>query len=440
MKIVTSKISSKKLLALSMILFCSLSAISPPAMSAQNTDNHIKTIFSDNGETGVYLLRVEHYLVINASEDVGVFHIRYSFPPDYAYQVPILLELHNDSSLSALLQYDIENDTLLPNKIVNFTVGPMKKDESRLLHFSCWVLVKNHDFSDLPTYVKIPKKYQLPEETKIWLASTEQVQLHSILIRLKARQLQGSSDNLVRYAGRIAPFIKYHRHLFFVFALNTGLFFSQDARTTLLINGENVGRSHLACAFFRVHHIPARVILVNNDQGFWTQMHYMVEYYCPGYGWVLVETTGGKSPYATHHQVVNRVCYPQDEEDTKRDYIFPFMKGEERWFWIDNEDVDPYYVDCTIGSKSQMFTETNFSADQMVASYAFVLTQIIFRYYQGYLGMNLTGQNRVHFENATMYQKQAILSLKQNKNLDEYLTFLNLAYTEYQKIDVDYTL
>ena len=146
--------------------------------------------------------------------------------------------------------------------------------------------------------------------------------------------------------GRIAPFIKYHRYLFFVFELNTGLLLSQDARTTLLINGENVGRSHLACAFFRIYNIPARVLLVNNDQGFWTQMHYMVEYYCPGYGWVLLETTGGKTPYATYHQVINRVCYPQDEKDTKRDYIFPFMKGEERWLWIDTDDVSPYYVDC----------------------------------------------------------------------------------------------
>jgi hypothetical protein len=335
------------------------------------------------------------------------------------------------------LHYDIENDTLPPNKLVNFTFSPMKKDESRLLHFSCWVLVKNHDYSDLPPYVKIPKKYQLPEETTMWLASTQQVQLHSILIRMKARQLHGLSDNLIRYAGRIAPFIKYHRHVFFVFGLNTGLLFSQDARTTLLINGENVGRSHLACAFFRVYNIPARVLLVNNDQGFWTQMHYMVEYYCPGYGWVLVETTRGISPYATYHQVVNRVCYPQDEEDTKRDFIFPFMKGEERWFWIDNEDVVPYYVDCKIGSKSQMFTETNLSADSTTASYAFVLTQIIFRYYQRYFGMNLTEQNQAHFKNATMHQKQAILSLKQSANLNEYLTFLNMAYTEYQKIEIE---
>ncbi len=386
---------------------------------------------TDNQELD--LLRVEHYLYVNASADVGTFHIRFSFPPDYQYQVPLMLEIYNDSTTSDIVHYQIENDTNEPNKIINFTIGAMQKDESVLLHFSCWVLVKNHDYSDLPRYVKIPKKYQLPEDTKVWLASTEVVQTHSLLIRHKARQLHGLSDNLIRYAGRIAPFIRNHRFGLFVLELYSGLLLSQDARTTLLINGENVGRSHLACAFFRIYNIPARVLLVNNDQGFWTQMHYMVEYYCPGYGWVLVETTGGKTPYDTKRQVVNRVCYPKDEEDTKNDYIFPLMKGEERWLWIDNINVFPFYVDCKSGSKSQMFSEAVVSIDSLTANYAFVLTQMVFRLYQKYLGENLTGENLQHFQNASMYQKEAIITLKGN-NPEGYISFLNRAYDEYKEI------
>lgn len=311
----------------------------------------------------------------------------------------------------------------------------MKKYDSILLHFSCWVLMINHDFSDLPPYIQFPKKRHLPEDTTIWLVSTKVVQLNSLLIRHKAWQLRGFSNNLIRYAGRIAPFIKYHRYAFFVFGLRTGLLLSQDAKTTLLINGENVGRGHLACAFLRLYNVPARVLLVNNDQGFWTQMHYMVEYYCQGYGWVLLETTFGKTPYATYHQVINRICYPEDEEDTKRDYIFPFMKGEERWLWIDTDDVSPYYVDCDRGSKSQMFTETNISVDSMIASYAFVLTQMVFRYYQEFLGANLSVENLAHFENATAYQKQGILALQYSSDIDSYILFLNKAYDEYQEIE-----
>jgi hypothetical protein len=433
---IDSKIKThlKKLLAVSIILICSVPIFPLVVASSKSFEINSNNTPLNIEEQDLYLLRVEHYLYVNASDDAGIFHIRFSFPPDYAYQVPLLLELYNDSTLSAIVHYDIENDTLPPNKIINFTLNPMKKYDSVLLHFSCWVLLKNHNFDDLPPYIKIPKKYQLPEETKQWLVSTKEVQLHSLLIRNKAQQLHGLSNNLIRYAGRIAPFIKNHRYAFFVFELRTGLLLSQDARTTLLMNGENVGRSHLACAFFRTYHIPARVLLVNNDQGFWTQMHYMVEYYCPGYGWVLLETTRGISPYATYHQVINRVCYPQDEEDTKKDYIFPFMKGEERWLWIDNEYVSPYYVDCNTGSKSQMFTEANISTDQMTADYAFVLTQMVFRQYQGFLGKNLSSENQEHFQNAIMYQQQAIFTLKQSQSFDGYLNLLNMAYDEYQDI------
>jgi len=428
-------IRSKKLLTIGVILLCSTSIFSPVTTLSQTPENTIITSSFDISDEEVYLLRVEHYLYINATADVGIFHIRFSFPPDYAYQVPLLLELHNDTTPFVIVHYRIENDTFPPNKIINFTLSPMKKDDSVLIHFSCWVFMKNHDFMDLPPYVKIPKKYQLPEETKSWLASTKQVQIHSLLRRLKARQLHGLNYNLILYAGRIAPFIKYHRYVFFVIGLNTGLLLSQDARTTLLINGENVGRSHLACAFFRIYNIPARVLLVNNDQGFWTQMHYMVEYYCPGYGWVLLETTGGKTPYATYHQVINRVCYPQDEEDTKKDYIFPFMKGEERWLWVDTDDVSPYYVDCDRGSKSQMFTESQVFTEHITASYAFVLSQVVFSQYQEYLGINITGEDQLHYYNATLYQKQAILALQQSQDITGYLMFLNMAYDEYQEID-----
>ena len=379
------------------------------------------------------LLRVEHYLYLTASQDVGVFHVRFSFPPDYEYQAPLLLEFYNDTTSSALLHYQIENDSEAPNKIINFTMGLMNKGDKVLLHFSCWVLVKNHDFSDLPKYVKIPRTCQLPQETKTWLVATKEVQVHSIVIRHAAKELHGWSDNLVRYADRIAFFIRHHRFGLFLIELHLGLLLSQDARTTLFINGENVGRSHLACALFRTYDIPARVLLANNDQGFWTQMHYMVEYYAPGYGWVLVETTKGKSPYATKHQVINRVCYPKDEQDTKRDYILPLMTGEERWLWIDTPQVSPTYSNLVNDSKSQMFTEANVTVDQLGADYAFILTQVVFRAYQNYLGMNLTGDNLLHFQNATSLQHDALNALTEH-NTTGYVSCLTQASEEYQKI------
>jgi len=380
----------------------------------------------------LYLLRGEHYLYLNASDSVNEFHLRFAFPPDYLYQVPTLLEIYNDTTAD-IRHYQIEDDTNEPNKVINFIIGPMHKDESVLLHFSCWVLVKNHEFEDLPNYVKFPKKRELPEETKTWLTSTKVVQVHSILIKRKARQLHGFSNNLIRFAERVAPFIKKHRYPLFLIQLTLGIFFSQDALTTLLINGENVGRSHLACAFFRGYSVPARVLLAHNDQGFWTQMHYMVEYYCPEYGWVLIDSTKGETPYATKRQIINRICFPEDEENTKADYIMPFMKGEERWLWIENENIYPYYVDCKTGSKSQMFYEGEIETDSFTADYAFLLTQLVFHQYEQYLGVNLTGENLGHFQNATIFHNNAI-SAFQHSNIQAYIDNMNLAYDEYLSI------
>jgi len=404
-------------------------------ISSEKEEMEIENVQTVIDEQELHLLRGEHYLYVNATENVDEFHIRFVFPPDYGYQVPIYLEIYNDTTAN-ISQYQIEDDTDGLNKLIKFTIDPMAENESALIHFSCWVLVKNHDFSDLPKEQKFPRRLKLPEETKTWLKRTKVVQKNSPLIRFKARQLRGIKNDMIRFAGRVAPFIKLHRYFLFLIQLRFGIFLSQDARKTLFINGENVGRSHLACALFRSQRIPARVLLAHNDQGFWTQMHYMVEYYVPDYGWVLLDSTKGKTPYETKRQIINRICFPGDEQDTKADYILPYMKGEERWLWIDTNDVYPYYVDCDRGSKSQMFIESEILTDSYKADYSFLLTQIVFHQYEQYLGMNLSSENQQHFENATMYQKQAMEELIETEDPNDYIYYMDSAFDEYKEIDV----
>ena len=48
--------------------------------------------------TELYLLRVEHYLELEATANTDTFHVQYVFPPDYEYQVPIVLDLFNDTT------------------------------------------------------------------------------------------------------------------------------------------------------------------------------------------------------------------------------------------------------------------------------------------------------------------------------------------------------
>lgn len=401
----------------------------------QNTKNiNLNYNIISKDDKDIFLQRVEHYLYLKAEESEQNFIVNYSFPPDYNHQVPILLEIFDDSTAN-IIEYDIVDDFNKPNQLAKFIIGSIQKDEIVLIHFTCWVLLFNNDFSDLPYYVKIPNRKEIPEEYIIWLSSTKVVQKNRVLIKYHAQNLKGGGDNLINFASNISGFIKNHRYFLFLIQLNLKVFFSQDALTTLFINGENVGRSHLACALLRSNNIPSRVLLVNNDQGFWTQMHYMVEYYCPNYGWVLIDSTMGKTPYETNKQIINRICYPSDEDDTKKDYIIPFMKGEEQWLWIDNENIYPYYIDCDEGSKSQMFSENQITTNSFTADYAFFITQSVFHQYRKYLGENLNEQNLLHLDNAIDNQKKGINEFKENQDINEYIYHMDKAYDEYKQIE-----
>jgi hypothetical protein len=397
-----------------------------------NKSNHNLSL---NDDKDIFIQRVEHYLYIKSEENVQNFIVNYSFPPDYGYQTPILLEIFNDSTAN-IIKYEIVNELKTFNKLAKFTIENIQKDEIVLIHFTCWVLLFNNDFSDIPDYVKIPEKIEVPEEFIIWLSSSKVVQKNRFLFKYHAQKLIGGGDNLISFADNISSFIKQHRYFLFIIQLNLKIFFSQDAITTLLINGENVGRSHLACALLRTSNVPSRVLLVNNDQGFWTQMHYMVEYYIPNYGWVLIDTTKGETPYNTNKQIINRICYPSDENDTKKDYIIPFMKGEEKWIWINNENIYPYYIDCNDGSKSQMFIEGGINTSSFTAENAFFKTQIVFHQYQKFLGDNLNQENLEHLNNAVTYQKRGINEFIENQDIYEFIYYFDKAYDEYKQIEI----
>jgi hypothetical protein len=295
-------------------------------------------------------------------------------------------------------------------------------------------LLKNNDYSDLPRYVKIPKIKDLPLETKKWLSSTKVVQKNKILIRLKARELKILTNNLLKLAFRIAKFCRWHRYLIFLAQYTLGTYRSQDAFTTLFRNGECPGRSHLACALFRANNIPARVVLANRNYSFWYEMHYTMEYYCPGYGWILTEVHKGVTPFEPKNQIVLRLCTPEDENNTQTDFLYPKMKGLERWFWIDNQNVKPYYENTfTNGSKTTMFNENDVFTDAIFGGQAIEFTKEVFHKFQYYLGMNLTLENMEHFQNATAFQFYAINELKLG-NVEFYISFMNIALEEYNEI------
>jgi hypothetical protein len=236
-------------------------------------------------------------------------------------------------------------------------------------------------------------------------------------------------------ADRIAKFTRNHRYLMFLFQYYFGAYRSQDAYTTLLRNGECPGRSHLGSALFRANGVPARVLMaVPSRYNFWFEMHFMTEYYCPGYDWILTEVHGGKTPYEPKNQIIQRICYPEDEEDTHADYIYSRMDCIEKWFWIENEKVMPYYKDLKEGSKTRGYQECEVITNELVGNDAIQLTEDVFNDYEHYLALTLSGENLIHFNNAVSYQKDAVYTLKVATDLFGYIYYLDKAQEEYNKI------
>lgn len=428
----------KLLTLLSVLIFIAISLF-PIVSSHERIElENIKSQSADE-EVELNLLHGEYYLFLNAKEDVSSFNLKYSFPPIYGNQTPIIMDINNDDTTAEIINYKIENDTSEPNKLVNFTIGEINKDEQKILHFNYWVLVKNYDYSDLPKSLPIPKGNELPSETKKWLSSTDVVQSDHLRIRIRAKLTKLLTDNVLKLADRIAKFSKWHRFGLFYIQYLFGLYGPQDALTALKRNGECPGRSHLGVALFRANNVPARVILANPSYNFWYEMHYMTEYYSGSkFGWILTEVHGAKTPFEPKNQIILRICYPEDENNTQTDFIYPRMTGIERWFWIDNENIKPYYKDLKEGSKTRMIHENEILVEKMPGEDAVNLTKTLFQKYEYYLNLDLTGENLVFFEKAVDYQMKAINELKNSIDAYGYIYWMNEAKGNYNNIVLDY--
>lgn len=395
----------------------------------------------DFTESELDLLHGEALFYISAIDNVNYpFNVTLAVPPNYENQAPILIDISKDTT-AQIISYCIVNDTNPPNKILNFTIAPMKKDENAFINFDYWVLVKNNEYTDLPNYVNIPKEYELPEGAKKWLVSTNAIQSNNTLIKLKARQLRGFSNNLIELGKKIVRFTYFHRYVGILWLI-TNLLTSfspgwakfSDAVSALFIGGACTGRANLGAALFRANGVPAKDLIVTLMVGknIWYDAHYNIEYYCPDYGWVPAETTLGITPYEPKNNIILRVNYPEDENlaGSGLDYY----GGCEPWFWINNKDV---LVRWHLGNESgtRGWIEKEFMANQYIANLAFNLTQEVYELHTKYVGMDLSGENKQHFNNAILAQKNAIKYFNQSDVIG-YFYSIRLAYDEYVHINV----
>jgi transglutaminase-like putative cysteine protease len=406
----------------------------------------ISIINSSNGkgeeDAEIVLLRQENIIRLIANEYTDIFSVTYAFPPDYKYQIPLFLEVSNDTT-AYIIHYQIENDKNEPNKLINFTIGPMEKKDEVYIHFFCWVLVNNYDYSDFPDYVKIPKLEELPNETIKWLSSTESVQVDNLFIKLKARQLRRfTEDNLIKLVRKTLRYTEWQRKLLFRLEYKIGILLNiwlpQDAVTTFFFGGDCPGKSHLGCAVLRANNIPTRIVqgIFTDRPKSWMEAHLQTEYYCPDWGWILTEMQFGISPLQPKERFIMRICYPEDENNTGPSFVCSTMKYLEQWIWIDSKNSDPNYKVSVFSSNNQAHNENEIKCNSDLADDVIILSKSVYYQYEFYLGMDLEGENLEHFQNANEYQRDAIREVSLSDNLEDYASLLENASEEYSKIIV----
>jgi len=404
------------------------------------------SICADSG-TELDLLHGEVLIYVKADNDItSFFNVTWAVPPNYENQAPVLIDVRNDTSAD-VLGWDVINDTNPPNKVLKFLISPLRKGEQVSIHFDYFVLVKNKRYEDLPDHVKIPTEDELPDDTKIWLASTKAIQSDNALIKLKAFALRYKSDDLTQLAENIVKYTsspKIVRVMFWqlalIFGYLTNLFFHgeswqwakySDAVSSLFFGGSCTGRANLGTALFRANGVPAKDLIVtpvSTGKNFWFQAHYMCEYYCPDYGWVPAETTLGITPYEPKNYIILRVNYPKDENlaGNGNDYY----GGCEPWFWIDNANARVWWLPK---SGTRGWLEKGITTNPDKADLAFNLTQNVYELHVRCMGMNLSGEDLLHFDSAISAQKNAIECFKQS-DITGYLNNMTIAYNEYREI------
>lgn len=464
------KTLSKNVLA-SVTIFLFLGVTVSPMIASGSISDACDT------EQELDLLHGETYFDVIALENVtSPFNLSYVAPLNYGNQAPILVEICSDSTAN-IISYSIPNDTNEPNKIINFTIGPMQKGDNRTIHFQYWVLVKNNEYADIPKYVKIPKEDELSEDVKTFLVSTKAIQSDNILIRLKARQVKRLSNNLIRLANRIVlstsnllhrpiikrlPIIKtfYFRFHESIQNLANKIVGSedwvklQDALSVLFLRGNCNGVANLGAALFRANGVPARSIIITPTYPQRVEQHYMCEYYCPDYGWVPAETMLFSTPpknfidkfvskkigktygitnqaclYEPKTYIILRINYPEDENLAGGG--LSYYGGHEPWWWWKQDDkivCDPPYTYGRI--------EKELATDQQNANLAFNLTKDVYELHTHYIGMSLFGENLIHYEDAILAQKNAIECFKQS-DMNGYTDNTTVAYNEY--LGINYT-
>ena len=365
---------------------------------------------SQDGQLFLYLRKATGSLKMNGPASCDTYQAYFHVPIPFREQAPILLQI----SCPQMIDYRFVHEDP-PNLLV---AARLLSADSAVLDWTSWVIVKQNSYPDFPTYIPIPDPDELPDSVRPWLDTTDCCQVSASVVQYKADSLRDTTTNLIKLAQDICTFC---HNIPWQFPHTPYAF---DAVYALKWGNSCTGKAHAATALLRANGVPARPLL-NILAGTVTDMHWIVDYYVPGYGWVRMESASGVNPMAPQDEIVVRVCNPGDEFPV----WYPWGIDAE-WHTSDTALEVPGW-----GGAHYAYAELTIRDSSERVDYAIALTDSVYDYYASYWGIRLPAAESAAFL-AGLGHQTAALERIQARDLPGYIDAMQQALLDYQGINL----
>jgi len=368
-------------------------------------------------DTEIHLIKAHGSLSIRGQASTEIYEAYFHVPIAFEDQAPILLDVQSPALVGWRFVPTGPNNVLCVAKLRR-TGEP----ETRL-DWDGYVFVRGHSFSDLPTSVPIPSANDIPEDVRGWLQPTDCAQSSDAFIRDKAAQVRRGTNDLIKLAENIASYCRY--------SIGTGFNHwphAFDAFYSLKWGNSCTGHAHAAVALFRANGVPSRSLLnIPTSFSLMMDMHWIVDYFVPDYGWVLLESRRGVNRFNPGETVVVSASNPEDEFP-----VFYYPRGMDVSWHMSDPVFSPEIPNWGQAHHSDQLWESS-TADETTRA-ALSVTKTVFSSYSRFAGVNLTTTQNMQVRDAVAEQTAALAALT-NGSVADYMTSLQRAASLYSKVN-----
>lgn len=364
------------------------------------------------GTTVVHLRKVTGNLFIGGQSDTDTYEVYFHIPIRLPEQIPILIEVESPDL--------IDWRFIRHNSVNTLAVARMRKGHNSPLNWTAWVLVKDNYYANRPWNNPLPSKDHLPDSVKQWLVQTDCVQLDPDIVQETAQTVRAGATDVIALANNICEFCA---KISFTFPL-AHYPASFDAFYALTWGGSCTHRAHAAAALFRANGIPARVLLNIPTWSNALDMHWIVEYYLPEYGWIRMEPSTGEHPCFARDEIVTYLCYPENE--------FPVY-----YPWGLNVAFHTSF-DKIIQWKGAHLAEEILTLydnnDHYNLKWGYALADSVFNFYNEFWGLHWYPAQQTLMDSALYHQSRALTSFQAN-NIPGFNRHIEKALRFYKYMD-----